>query len=100
MTHEVAVLMVVGVCRKPIQEDCWEKLEGTFLLTSMPYHVIFYIEGPSPGVNLHIKSATVSCIRSRESHVSCYWFCLQLLFLDKLLIICVRAYTLCTVYFE
>ncbi|KAG9147182.1 hypothetical protein Leryth_005399 [Lithospermum erythrorhizon] len=60
----------LSIGRKPVQEDCWETLEGTFLLTTMPYQVIFYLEGPSPGVNLLIKSATASCTSPRESDAS------------------------------
>ncbi|KAF8404805.1 hypothetical protein HHK36_009695 [Tetracentron sinense] len=39
----------------------WEKLEGTFSLSTMPYQVVFYLEGPNPGVDLLIKSVVVSC---------------------------------------
>ncbi|KAL3646984.1 Glycoside hydrolase, 10 [Castilleja foliolosa] len=41
--------------------DRWEKIEGTFSLSTMPKRVIFYLEGPSPGIDLLIKSAVVSC---------------------------------------
>ncbi|KAL8546785.1 hypothetical protein ACS0TY_006487 [Phlomoides rotata] len=41
--------------------DHWEKLEGTFSLSTMPHRVIFYLEGPSPGIDLLIRSVVVSC---------------------------------------
>ncbi|KAL2521317.1 glycosyl hydrolase family 10 protein/carbohydrate-binding domain-containing protein [Forsythia ovata] len=37
----------------------WEKVEGTFSLPTMPDRVIFYLEGPSPGVDLLIRSVQV-----------------------------------------
>ncbi|XP_022884483.1 uncharacterized protein LOC111401132 isoform X2 [Olea europaea var. sylvestris] len=39
----------------------WEKVEGTFSLSTMPDRVVFYLEGPSPGVDLLIRSVMVSC---------------------------------------
>ncbi|KAL2521321.1 glycosyl hydrolase family 10 protein/carbohydrate-binding domain-containing protein [Forsythia ovata] len=39
----------------------WEKVEGTFSLSTMPDRVVFYLEGPSPGVDLLIRSVLVSC---------------------------------------
>ncbi|XP_017698435.2 endo-1,4-beta-xylanase 1-like isoform X3 [Phoenix dactylifera] len=44
-----------------VAKDRWEKLEGSFSLTSMPKHAVFYLEGPPPGVDLLIDSVTVSC---------------------------------------
>ncbi|KAL7090524.1 hypothetical protein ACP275_12G046300 [Erythranthe tilingii] len=40
----------------------WEKVEGTFSLSAMPRRVVFYVEGPSPGVDLLVKSVVISCI--------------------------------------
>ncbi|CAI0464237.1 unnamed protein product [Linum tenue] len=37
----------------------WNKLEGTFSLSTIPDRVFFYLEGPSPGVNLLIKSVVI-----------------------------------------
>ncbi|XP_047325413.1 endo-1,4-beta-xylanase 3-like isoform X2 [Impatiens glandulifera] len=37
------------------------KLEGTFTLENLPDRIVFYIEGPSPGIDLHIKSVVISC---------------------------------------
>jgi hypothetical protein len=35
-------------------------MEGSFNLTTLPKHVVFYLEGPPPGVNLLIDSITIS----------------------------------------
>ncbi|KAJ6813531.1 uncharacterized protein M6B38_141915 [Iris pallida] len=45
----------------PVSNDHWQLLEGSFSLTSMPNHVVFYLEGPPPGVDLLIDSVVVSC---------------------------------------
>ncbi|KAF5740099.1 hypothetical protein HS088_TW11G00163 [Tripterygium wilfordii] len=42
-----------------VSKDKWEKLEGTFSLSTMPDRVVFYLEGPSPGVDLLIESVVV-----------------------------------------
>ncbi|GAB4852433.1 Glycoside hydrolase, 10 [Ancistrocladus abbreviatus] len=47
--------------RIPVSKGRWEVLEGTFTLPAMPNRVVFYLEGPSPGVDLLIKSVAVSC---------------------------------------
>ncbi|KAG8383793.1 hypothetical protein BUALT_Bualt04G0050600 [Buddleja alternifolia] len=39
----------------------WEKVEGTFCLSTMPHRVMFYLEGPPPGVDLLIRSVMISC---------------------------------------
>ncbi|KAG0460254.1 hypothetical protein HPP92_023382 [Vanilla planifolia] len=45
--------------RKSTMEDIWEKLEGSFTLTSLPKRLVFYLEGPPPGVNLLINSVAI-----------------------------------------
>ncbi|XP_051127337.1 endo-1,4-beta-xylanase 1-like isoform X2 [Andrographis paniculata] len=39
----------------------WDKVEGTFSLSSMPHRVVFYLEGPSSGIDIFIKSVVISC---------------------------------------
>ncbi|TKY74936.1 Endo-1,4-beta-xylanase A [Spatholobus suberectus] len=39
----------------------WEKLKGSFSLASKPDRVIFYLEGPAPGVDLLIQSVVITC---------------------------------------
>ncbi|KAJ8498258.1 hypothetical protein OPV22_008810 [Ensete ventricosum] len=43
-----------------VSKDCWEMLEGSFSLASMPRRVLFYLEGPAPGVDLLIDSVVIS----------------------------------------
>ncbi|PKU83102.1 Putative Pol polyprotein from transposon element Bs1 [Dendrobium catenatum] len=38
----------------------WEKLEGSFSLTSMPHRVVFFLEGPPPGHDLLVDSVVVA----------------------------------------
>lgn len=45
----------------------WVTLEGSFSLPKIPKRVIFYLEGPSPGVDLLVKSVV---IRPRSARVS------------------------------
>ncbi|CAI0464238.1 unnamed protein product [Linum tenue] len=48
----------------------WNKLEGTFSLSTIPDRVFFYLEGPSPGVNLLIKSVVIcnpDCSKPKDS---------------------------------
>ncbi|KAG6534236.1 endo-1,4-beta-xylanase 1-like isoform X2 [Zingiber officinale] len=44
-----------------VSQDCWRKLEGSFLLTSNPRRVVFYLEGPNPGIDLLIDSVAIAC---------------------------------------
>ncbi|CAN1847718.1 Endo-1,4-beta-xylanase 1 [Linum perenne] len=37
----------------------WKKLEGSFCLSAMPDRAVFYLEGPSPGANILIKSVFI-----------------------------------------
>ncbi|KAF6159697.1 hypothetical protein GIB67_029955 [Kingdonia uniflora] len=56
--------------RSSASKERWEKLEGTFSLETIPGRVIFYLEGPSPGLDLLIDSVEVSC-SSSEGRQSC-----------------------------
>ncbi|XP_022638234.1 uncharacterized protein LOC106765206 isoform X2 [Vigna radiata var. radiata] len=47
--------------RTSVNKDSWEKLEGTFSLSTMPDRVVFYLEGPAPGVDLLIRSVEINC---------------------------------------
>lgn len=47
----------------------WEKLEGTFSLSTMPDRVVFYLEGPSPGIDLLIQSVEITCAGPNELEV-------------------------------
>lgn len=54
------------IAKTSASTEHWGKLEGTFLLSTMPRRVIFYLEGPSPGIDLLIRSVVVSCNRSSQ----------------------------------
>ncbi|XP_073296491.1 endo-1,4-beta-xylanase 1 isoform X1 [Primulina huaijiensis] len=52
--------------RTSASTERWEKVEGTFCLSTMPQRVTFYLEGPSSGIDLLIRSVQVSCPSSNE----------------------------------
>uniref|UniRef100_A0A2N9GVP4 GH10 domain-containing protein n=1 Tax=Fagus sylvatica TaxID=28930 RepID=A0A2N9GVP4_FAGSY len=56
----------VFIGRTSVSKERWEKLEGTFSLPTMPDRVVFYLEGPSPGVDLLIESVVISCSSPSE----------------------------------
>ncbi|MCD7467382.1 hypothetical protein HAX54_004793 [Datura stramonium] len=49
------------IAKKSALKECWEILEGSFSLSTMPDQVIFYLEGPPAGTGLLIKSVVISC---------------------------------------
>lgn len=51
-------------------------LEGSFSLSTMPDQVIFYLEGPSPGSDLLIKSVIITSPSCTDYEVS--YFCFKL----------------------
>ncbi|KAK4781636.1 hypothetical protein SAY86_015738 [Trapa natans] len=51
-----------------VSKERWEILEGKFSLSTMPKRVVFYLEGPSPGVELLIKSVVISCPSNLNGH--------------------------------
>lgn len=55
--------------RTSVSSGKWEKLEGTFSLSTMSKRVVFYIEGPSPGVNILIDSVEIKPSRLDESEM-------------------------------
>lgn len=57
--------------RIPVSKGRWETLKGTFTLSSMPDRAVFYLEGPSPGVELLIKSVVISCPSSMNKGRRC-----------------------------
>ncbi|CAN1356426.1 Endo-1,4-beta-xylanase 1 [Linum perenne] len=51
----------------------WKKLEGSFCLSTMPDRAVFYLEGPSPGANILIKSVFIGS----KSEVVCDKHCIE-----------------------
>lgn len=47
-------------CRVLASKEQWVELVGSFSLTSVPKCIVFFLEGPSPGVDLLIDSVAVS----------------------------------------
>ncbi|CAN8244868.1 unnamed protein product [Cochlearia groenlandica] len=47
-------------------KEKWVRLEGMFSITSLQEKVIFYVEGPLPGINLLIQSVTIYNISDLE----------------------------------
>ncbi|KAF5807833.1 putative endo-1,4-beta-xylanase [Helianthus annuus] len=50
------------ITRTSVSKGRWENLEGTFVLSDKPDpdRVVFYLEGPDPGVNLLVQHVLVS----------------------------------------
>ncbi|VFQ86804.1 unnamed protein product [Cuscuta campestris] len=70
LEYENLATSYVFIGRKSVSKDCWEELEGTFSLSSMPARVVFYLEGPLPGVDLLIKSVVITCSASKDCESS------------------------------
>ncbi|KAL6865281.1 hypothetical protein ACP4OV_016432 [Aristida adscensionis] len=56
----------VSVARVLASQERWENLEGSFELTNLPRRLVFYLEGPPPGVDLLIDSVTISCKKTER----------------------------------
>ncbi|XVF64260.1 hypothetical protein PTKIN_Ptkin09bG0154100 [Pterospermum kingtungense] len=54
-----------------VSKERWEMVEGTFSLSTMPERLVFYLEGPAPGVELLIDSVVISCCSSSKSESAC-----------------------------
>ncbi|KAL8145360.1 endo-1,4-beta-xylanase 1-like isoform X1 [Apium graveolens] len=63
LDHEDGTTKYSFISRTSVGKERWENLEGTFSLSTMPNRVVFYLEGPSPGIDLHIKSVVISCTK-------------------------------------
>ncbi|OMO51502.1 Glycoside hydrolase, family 10 [Corchorus capsularis] len=50
-----------------VSKDRWEMLEGTFSLSTIPERLVFYLEGPSPGVELLVHSVVITCSTSNST---------------------------------
>ncbi|XP_022772955.1 uncharacterized protein LOC111315484 isoform X2 [Durio zibethinus] len=53
--------------KSSVSKERWEMVEGTFSLSTMPERLVFYLEGPSPGVDLLIDSVVIGCSSSSKS---------------------------------
>nr|GEV10846.1 glycosyl hydrolase family 10 protein / carbohydrate-binding domain-containing protein [Tanacetum cinerariifolium] len=59
-----------NITRTTVSNDKWANLEGTFVLSDKSDRIVFYIEGPAPGVNILIESVCVLC--HGKSEPCCY----------------------------
>ncbi|XP_066397127.1 endo-1,4-beta-xylanase 1-like isoform X1 [Miscanthus floridulus] len=57
----------LSIARILASQEHWEKMEGSFNLTTLPRRLVFYLEGPSPGVDLLIDSVTISYKKTEGS---------------------------------
>ncbi|KAK8968904.1 hypothetical protein KSP40_PGU022508 [Platanthera guangdongensis] len=64
--------------RKTVKKDGWEKLKGSFTLTSLPRRVVFYLEGPPPGMDMLIDSVIASLCASGRLPSVMYAFALSI----------------------
>ncbi|KAG4200466.1 hypothetical protein ERO13_A05G213200v2 [Gossypium hirsutum] len=60
-----ASYMFIG--KTSVSKGKWEMVEGIFSLPTVPNQVIFYLEGPPPGVELLIDSVVIRCPSSSKS---------------------------------
>lgn len=50
-----------SICRTFASKDVWKTLEGSFVLSGRADRVVFFLEGPPPGIDLLIKSVIIHC---------------------------------------
>lgn len=72
--RKMLTLATIIFYRTSVVKDSWEKLEGKFSLSMMPDRVIFYLEGPAPGVDLLIQLVEINCSSPNDNvcHVIIY----------------------------
>lgn len=61
LEYQNSATSYLPVGKTSVSKEGWEKLEGTFSLATMPDRVVFYLEGPAPGVDLLIESVIITC---------------------------------------
>ncbi|CAH9053519.1 unnamed protein product [Cuscuta europaea] len=60
LSYKHSATCYISIGRKTVKPNCWEALEGTFSLSTNPNKVVFYLEGAEPGVDILVKSVTIS----------------------------------------
>lgn len=50
-----------------VSKERWEMVEGTFSMPTMPERLVFYLEGPSPGIDMLVDSVVISCSSLSDS---------------------------------
>ncbi|MCL7029451.1 hypothetical protein MKW94_015977 [Papaver nudicaule] len=60
LEHEDSSTSYLFIGRASASKERWQSLIGTFTLETLPKRVIFFLEGPDPGVDLLIDSVVIS----------------------------------------
>ncbi|XP_058217199.1 endo-1,4-beta-xylanase 1-like isoform X4 [Rhododendron vialii] len=71
--HSPTTYMFIG--KSSVSKDEWKTLEGMFQLSTLPDRIVFYLEGPSPGIDLLIESIVISCpytIKTEDTSTRCF----------------------------
>ncbi|GFQ06139.1 endo-1 4-beta-xylanase a [Phtheirospermum japonicum] len=66
LEHQDSSVSYLFIGRASPLEGRWEKVEGEFSLSTMPKRVIFYLEGPSSGIDMLVRLVMVSCRSSSQ----------------------------------
>ncbi|CAA0830209.1 glycosyl hydrolase family 10 protein / carbohydrate-binding domain-containing protein [Striga hermonthica] len=66
LEHQDSSVGYLSISRTSASMGRWDKIEGTFCLSTVPKRVIFYVEGPSPGIDLLIRSVVISNTSSSQ----------------------------------
>ncbi|PNY02054.1 endo-1,4-beta-xylanase A-like protein [Trifolium pratense] len=72
LEYDDSATQYLFIGRTSVIKGSWEKLEGTFSLSTIPKRVVFYLEGPAPGVDLFIKSiatSTEGCVSTEDENI-------------------------------
>ncbi|CAN1356429.1 Endo-1,4-beta-xylanase 1 [Linum perenne] len=59
LEHNGSATRYLLIGKTSVCKGKWKKLEGSFCLSTMPDRAVFYLEGPSPGANILIKSVFI-----------------------------------------
>ncbi|GER43610.1 glycosyl hydrolase family 10 protein /carbohydrate-binding domain-containing protein [Striga asiatica] len=66
LEHQDSSVSYLSISRTSASMGHWGTIEGTFCLSTVPKRVIFYLEGPSPGIDLLIRSVVISSASSSQ----------------------------------
>ncbi|KAJ6685758.1 hypothetical protein OIU79_015721 [Salix purpurea] len=61
LEYQNSATSYLRIGKTSVSKEGWEKLGGTFSLATMPDRVVFYLEGPAPGVDLLVESVIITC---------------------------------------
>uniref|UniRef100_A0A6N2MY98 GH10 domain-containing protein n=1 Tax=Salix viminalis TaxID=40686 RepID=A0A6N2MY98_SALVM len=61
LEYQNSATSYLRIGKTSVSKEGWEKLGGTFSLATIPDRVVFYLEGPAPGVDLLVESVIITC---------------------------------------